>query len=206
MGNEIDAALRWFESSLERWRTQIAQLAAGHVARMPRGHFAVGYRLIGNLQQLNGARLLEAIRHATVRHTGWPEFWVPSRSEIAPYIQDGTIECWLPRDSQAREAHHSDFWRVSPEGAAFLIRGLQEDNAPPERRIAPGTGFDITTPTWRIGEALLHAARLAAHLGDPQARVALVAEWTGLRSRRLVHVDGTRMLSDTGLYSKTAPA
>jgi hypothetical protein len=35
--NEVDTALQWFDSSLERWRARISELDEGHPARMPAG-------------------------------------------------------------------------------------------------------------------------------------------------------------------------
>lgn len=56
---------------------------------------------------------------------------LPTRPEIAPYINGDAIECWIGGDTSEhrnfQDAAHSDFWRVSPEGRAFLIRGYQED-------------------------------------------------------------------------------
>ena len=64
-----------------------------------------------------------------------------------------------------------------------MIRDYQEDHF--EQRLAPGTGFDITTPTWRIGELILFTVRLAA-LFDSVQRVDLAIAYTGLAGRHLV--------------------
>jgi hypothetical protein len=72
-----------------------------------------------------------------------------------------------------------------------MIRGHQEDE-----RTVPKTAFDITIAAWRIGEALLHAANMARELGDPSAQVAIIAEWTGLAGRLLIHLQGTRLMFD----------
>jgi hypothetical protein len=87
---------------------------------------------------------------------------------------------------------HSDFWRVSPQAQFFLIRGYQEDGE--IKGIRPGKLFDITLPTWRLGEILLYAASMARQLGAPQAKITIVAEWTGLNGRDLTHLSGTRLL------------
>jgi hypothetical protein len=191
--DELDVTTRWLDSSIARWQEVIEGLADESPARFANGHFAVAYQLIGNLDELRGRQLLEAIDHGTVRHTGWPEFWVPTRDGIQPYVANGNIECWIARDGRETSTAHSDFWRVSRQGQLFLIRGHQEDGVQ-DRGIAPGTQFDITLPTWRVGEALLHASNMAAQFGDPQARVVMIVEWTGLDGRRLFHLEGRRLM------------
>jgi hypothetical protein len=191
---QLDA---WFDASLARWQELASTLPPQDGARLEPGHFAVGYSLNGDLMRLSLPDLKEALRQATIRHTGWPEFLVPTRQGIAPYPKDGNIECWIGGDKEKgpRDGAHSDFWCVSLEGKAFLIRGLQEDAA--DFGAKPGTAFEITTPSWRIGEALLHASALAKLLGDPQAEVVLVAEWTGLKGRQLAaHPSNNRFLFD----------
>jgi integrase len=79
-----------------------------------------------------------------------------------------------------------------------------------------GTIFDTTLPIWRIGEVLLHAAKLASLIArDPeQTTIRLRALYTGLRGRDLrawaspMSVDyfgGGRSRSDEALVETTAP-
>ena len=154
------------------------------------------YELRGPLRTVSGAQLLTALR-TIPRRTGWPPFWVPTRPEIEPYLQDGAIECWLGRDDDMRwrDAAHSDFWRVSAEGRAFLMRGYQEDGPDAEGRgFSPGSVLDITVPVWRAGEILLHAQALAANLQEGDVEIALRVRYTGLEGRALASVSGQRMM------------
>ena len=185
---------RWLESSLARWTELIATAPRESTVRFPNGYFSVSYRLAGNLNRLPMPDLLEALRRAVVRHTGWPQFSVFSRPNIAPYIHDGNIECWTARDGEDHGPAHSDFWRVSPDASFFIVRGHLED----ERRhgVAPKTVFDITSATWRVGEALLHAANIAIELGDPAASVTMIVKWSGLAGRGLTSLDGRRLIFD----------
>lgn len=182
---------KWFEASSARWGEILKQTPAGSSARMPLGHFAAAYRLRGAFERPSLADLKDILNRATVRHTGWPAFWVPTRQGISPYIHDNALECWLARDEYNSDAAHADFWRVSPNGDAFLIRGLQEDSADNTRSV-PGKGFDLTIPTWRVGEVLLHAENMARELGDPQAEVTAQFEWAGLAGRELVVLSANR--------------
>jgi hypothetical protein len=131
-----------------------------------------------------------------VQHTGWPQFSVPRPDQNRSYIQDGNVECWIGRDGQDRGPAHGDFWRASPDGKFFFIRGYHEDEAQ-DRGVAPHTVFDITLPCWRLGETLLHATNMAAEFGDPEAKVTIVPEWTGLAGRTLIHLERRRNIFHT---------
>jgi hypothetical protein len=68
----------------------------------------------------------------------------------------------------------------------FLKRGFDEDE-----QIEPATGMQVTLPIWRVGEALLYAARLARLFGgDPS--ITLKCKYVGLRGRRLYAHDSAR--------------
>ena len=185
-------ATKWLEESLSRWNEVVGTLQPNSSARFPHGHFAVGYVLSGDLNRLGLNEVLEALNRGTIRHTGWPEFWVPTREEIRPYIRDGNIECWMVRDGKEQGTAHSDFWRASPSGSLFLIRGHEEDDA--RHHGTPGTRFDITLPAWRVGEGLLHASNMAMEFGDVAAQVTFVVEWTGLAGRSLTHLERRRLV------------
>ena len=117
------------------------------------------------------------MQQAVVRHTGWPMFWLPRRTELVPRPVDGVIECWLPPgdksdfDRPFYDAAHCDFWRAAPSGRMLLIRGYQEDA---QETFPPGTIFDTTLPIWRIGEAFLHAAKFAKLIARDHAETRSV--------------------------------
>jgi hypothetical protein len=116
-------------------------------------------------------------------------FVLLQRPELAPYEADGVVECWVkPGDSDIDrpfyDTAHCDFWRAAPAGGALLIRGYQEDA---QETIQPGTIFDTTLPILRLGEALLHASRLASLLAHDidGVTIRLRALYTGLTGRVL---------------------
>lgn len=187
----------WLDASKSRWKQLVERLPANHGGRLTHGHFAIAYQLFSEqFEPRTGGELLEAMRQGVIRMTGWPPFWVPTRAGIAPYSYEGNIECWIGGDGDARDPGDADFWRASPQGQFFLIRGYQEDGAKELGRQF-GTSFDLTIPTWRMGEVLLHAASMARQFGVPDAQVVLVAEWTGLENRELVAwANRNRMLWD----------
>jgi Putative DNA-binding domain len=185
----------WVAESCTRWATLVDPLPEDDPKRFPLGHLMIAYQLRGPLKTVSAAELLHVLQSKTPRHTGWPPFWVPTRPDIAPYPQDGVVECWLGRDSKAKDAAHADFWRISPKGFAFLMRGYQEDGSEVgQRGYKPGAVIDVTVPAWRVGEALLHARMLATELGEGDIEIVFRVRYTGLAGRTLVSVSGERLL------------
>lgn len=187
---------RWIEQCLARWEALIADLPADAPERCPHGYYCIAYELTGDLRPIPLGQFPEMLQRSVVRHTGWPPFWFPTRRGIEPYPIDGLVECWLGGEAEPgafgqHDAAHSDFWRISPDGFAFLLRGYQEDSL--ENR-PPQTLFDITLPVWRVGEAMLQAERLASNLVEGPATITFAAHYHGLAGRSLTNVDGRRML------------
>jgi transcriptional regulator with XRE-family HTH domain len=177
------------QEAFARWRELIKDLPANLPGRFPNGWYRIDYALEGDLKSVELHQLKEMLRKSVVPHTGWPLFLVSGRPDLDPYEQDGVIECWLkPSDAGANrplgDPAHCDFWRAAPAGRAFIIRGYQEDS---QETFAPHTIFDTTLPTWRLGEAVLHAKNLAGQLAEEPEKmtVKLRALYTGLNGRVL---------------------
>jgi hypothetical protein len=185
----------WVNACTARWRALVEPLPADDPRRCPLGHYWFAYELRGDLRRVGGAAFLELLTRSVVRHTGWPPWWVPTRGAIAPYICDGAVECWLGREDDRRfpDPAHSDLWRVSPDGLAFLLRGYDEDGPSVSHRgFEPGRVFDISAPIWNVGEALLHAERFASNMADGPTTIAFQAHYDGLDGRQLADVEGRR--------------
>jgi hypothetical protein len=178
------------------WETLIKDLPGDAPARCPLGRYELDYALLGDFAQPRRAELLEKLRLAVAHRSNWPEFWVPSRDEIKPVAIDGTIQCWLGTPEMGeRDPGHVDFWRASPEGRMFLLRGYFEDTAGgwPSYRVEPGTIIDIREPVWRVAECLDHARILGSLLApDQEFKVLFRAHWHGLAGRHLSSLDPGR--------------
>lgn len=147
------------------------------------GYWTFSYRVVGEFKQPALKGLLKHLDEAGAKRvTGWPPWHVYTRPQIAPKPVAGVIECWL-NDGQDRQPAHADFWRASPDGCLFLLSGYDEDEA--DHGEKPGTFFDVTLPMWRVGERLLHAARLANIIVDGDSDVEVLIRWAGLRNRKL---------------------
>ena len=194
----------WMEGAFKRWKRLVGRLPDFVGPRLAHGHYSIAYEILDGEKRETGTGFQEVLQRSVVRHTGWPPFWYPTREGIEPYSMDGSTECWLGGDSQARaeeiDGHHSDFWRIHPDGLAFLLRGYQEDAKGVQQvsgiETGPGTMFDITRPIWRVGEAMLHARSLAKNLFDGATTIRFVAEYTGLRGRSLVSLNPHREVWD----------
>jgi transcriptional regulator with XRE-family HTH domain len=207
------------QEAFARWSQLTSKLPENAPARFPNGWYRFDYALEGDLKEIQLHRFEDVLARAETRHTGWPPFWVPTREEIAPKEVDGVIECWLgPRDENTdrtlNDAAHCDFWRAAPTGRMFLIRGYQEDV---QETFAPGKIFDTGLPIWRIGETLLHVARLGALLKRDEKSVVTVkfrALYTGLTGRVLkawanpladLLVEGSAARSDEAMLEAVIP-
>jgi hypothetical protein len=182
--------LRAFEQQAnERWRSRIRTLADNSAPpAFPKGYYDVAFLIDGKFDQQGLADLRETVATAVRNHSGWPPFLTLQRPPYAPTAAEGAVETWIGPDTDGsfdRPAHH-DFWRVSPNGLMFTRRGYQEDGGVAGH--APGTTFDITTPTWRLGEAILEAVYIAQKLGGNDCNLICRGRWTGLAGRKLVSV------------------
>lgn len=216
-GNE-GAQEAFVKEAFTRWRALTAKLPANSPGRFPNGWYRFDYALDGELREPELPELQKIIEKSTIRHTGWPMFVSMSRPELAPREIDGVIECWVkPPESgverRLADPAHCDFWRAAPSGRFLLMRGYQEDS---QEAVAPGTIFDTTLPIWRLGEGLLHAARMASALraGDaPEITVRFRALYTGLTGRSLrslqgqtLFLDETPAKSDEAMLEAVVPA
>jgi transcriptional regulator with XRE-family HTH domain len=203
-----------------RWRTLTETLSERSAARFPDGSYRIDYSLSGDLKRFELHQFLDLLPKAVPHHTGWPPFWVPTRPQIAPREVDGVIECWLaPEETgierMGEDPAHCDFWWAAPAGHMFLLRGYQEDG---QETFPPGTLFDTMLAIWRLGETLIHAAKLARLMAKNLESVTLDfrAIYSGLKGRELrswanplgglLTVEGQHARSDEAVLELSAPA
>jgi hypothetical protein len=189
------------EPVLETWRRECRQRLDRLIAkelpdevpsRYARGTFSMAYRLLDSSREPANVRdLMSVVEGVKGNETGWPVWIVLTRSDARPRPLGDLIEFWH-LDPMGEGGAHSDFWRISRDGKAYLLRGYQEDES---QRFEPGTVLELTLPVWRVAECLLHAARLAEQFAA--ARIEFSAEWTGLSGRKLtVLTESNRYLGE----------
>lgn len=189
------AKLRAFcDAGRERWQALVENLPNDDPARLSNGYYEMGFSLIG-AERMNGlGALRENLSHARrVKLTGWTPFLDMGTPEWAPYPHEDFIEAWVGRPVPGRDGFREpavcDFWRASPEGSLYTIRGFSEDA--PGLFVSPGIALDITMPIWRVGEGLLFASRVAEQVPDVEA-IAIFIRFAGLEGRSLASFTGFR--------------
>jgi hypothetical protein len=115
--------------------------------------------------------------------------------ELGPFFQTDPesglgdadfLECALMRDARPGWPAVSmpDFWRVSPDGKATLIRNYWEDIPDPHGRMAPGSYFSPNMLVRSLAEFIRHARGLSERFNTPTT-VTFRIEWQGLQGRVL---------------------
>jgi hypothetical protein len=193
---ERNALIEFVNRARARWEGLADALPADAAGKLPHGHYEVAFELLGAEPAPSLPELLRRvdIAHA-IKLTGWGAFVRLQRVPLAPVAVGDGIEAWLGaagEDRRFQDAAHSDFWRIEPAGRLFLLRGYTEDAFGGQ---APGTGFDITLPVWRVGEAMLFAERLAATFGEGLSIITR-CRFVGLRGRVLMNIERRRMMFD----------
>lgn len=87
------------------------------------------YRLEHSVRRLHGAAVAELERDndlvTDMRLTGLPLWRFPTRREIAPYVHENTIECWLSR----RDLPHASPGAQSEPGP-YRTEGVRQNQVP----------------------------------------------------------------------------
>jgi hypothetical protein len=196
MSSQLECLLEFGEAAVHRWEAKVGGLPANVPPRFPNGHYEVAIAIDGNFKRLSLAELRDTIATAVRNHSGWPPFLTLTREPFSPKPVNGAVEFWRgPETDGSYEvpAHH-DFWRISPEGLLFTLRGYQEDGG--YQGMEPGRFFDITSPTRRVGEAILEALYIATALEAIDANLIIKCRWVGLSGRVLIsRGNPNRMLS-----------
>lgn len=188
----IEALDAFCDAARVRWQAVTASEPTDAAPRFPHGFYEMGFSLVGATPAPSLVDLQDRLQSARrIKLTGWTPFLEMNTPEWAPYPHDNFVEAWVGRTAANRKLRtpaHSDFWRASPQGKLYTIRGYAEDEL---ERYAAGEAFDITLPIWRIGEGILFAARLAEAFSDVEA-IGIRCRYTGLNGRALVSVSGDR--------------
>lgn len=129
--------------------------------------------------------------------TGWSLFYPFTRPEIAPAFHaeatDGTglevLEANLMGDGDF-DTSLPDFWRVSPDGRASLVRPYREDRPDSVARTFRPAGSWLSPETIirESTELVVHARQMALRFPTAEA-VAFRIEWAGLNGRELADFD-----------------
>lgn len=157
------------------------------------GYVQVDYYLEGDLKPVDLSAFKKMLTLSMTAYSGNPPFQINNQVDVVSNADEGVIEGWTPKDlgpqrSGRQKALHTipgDFWRASPTGRLFLMRGYAEDTV---ETFPAGAIFDTVLPIWHMGEVLLHAEQLASLLQkDPNTSLTVHfrALYSGLSGRVL---------------------
>jgi hypothetical protein len=184
--SRLTQLLQFEQVAIRRWEARVANLPADVPPRFPHGCLDVGIAIDSTFNTQSLSELRSTIETAVRNHSGWPPFLTINRVPFAPKPIDGAVEFWRGpnADGSYEIPVHHDFWRISPEGQFFTRTGYREDGD--YKGMEPSKFFDITSTTWRLGEAILEAAYIATALDAVDANLICHCRWRGLSGRRLV--------------------
>lgn len=196
--DEREVLNQFSRDSFARWTSINDSLKDDHLAKIKLGYFSFSCQVMGKSKGLNSGEILSSVEGLR-RYTGWPIFVALHQPESKPYLIDGALEASLVNIQRPNPAH-ADFWRIHPDGLFYLLRGYQEDcleTLSESRKVRPpGTGIDLTIPTWRVAEFLLRSEELARSMFEDGFTMLVRCEWTGLKERELFMFNPRRMLFD----------
>lgn len=182
----------YIAEALGAWGALNEQLETGHPGRIKDGHFYFAARIIGTSKNLRGRELLDLLERGK-RYTGWPIFLLLHRDGLGPSNVNGNIQAWVANNSLA-DPGHADFWRISPNGFFFSLRGYQEDSPrefrslaefPGEPSKSSGERLEVTLPVWRLAEFILRVDEMAQQMFEQDFSIQIECSWAGLCNRRL---------------------
>ena len=192
-----EALQKHIDQARSRWHARTSDLPDRHAAKLIYGYYDCAFQILGNFDIPSFKELREIVQSSVRNHSGWPPFVSLAGSEYAPQIVDGSLEFWRGPNTDGAEhtPDHHDFWRISPDGLWFIRRGYPEDGF--FDGMEQGKYLDISTPTRRVGEAIMEAAYIARGLGASKANIKCEIHYFKLAGRELVSKGNTnRMLFD----------
>lgn len=191
LSDELESLRAFCEASRARWVDLASDLAPYNEVRFPHGHYEMAFSILSAspASSLNDLKdRLELAR--AVKLSGWTPFL--ALASAPPYPHDNFIENWIgdPRHQRGIVGPaFNDYWRASPEGQLYTIRGYYEDG--PD--YSPKTLFDFILPIIRLAEGLLFARRLAEQYAGATA-IAIYCRFNGLDGRKLTRLHGIECL------------
>jgi len=185
---------RWHEAAAVRYEQLLASSSNGSFIGQNHLHLSYGIAH-GEGQEIDGSKFLYTLQdmneevHDRVR-TGWSMFYPFSRDEIRPRTNvdpdsgkgdDDFLECSI---LGASHTGATDYWRVSRDGFATLVRGYFEDRPETIAYFNTNQGHFLS-PNWMardLGELVRHAQAFAEQFSDATS-VSFRCVYHGLSNR-----------------------
>ena len=190
--SQLDA---WHNAAHERFLGEVRQHTPVWPTRIDLNHFQLSYELMLRAGEfIPGNQLIDALERANAetRDTvwaGWSMFYPFRRQEIAPrivtdsYPGQGGTEVLEASLVAARTLEHTlpDFWRLSNDGKASLVRAYREDRT--GYPLPLGQTLSPFLAAKEVTEIVRHARAMLQNFNGV-ASVRFLCEWHGLQGRR----------------------
>jgi hypothetical protein len=177
--------LRLVKSSGLKWLTPLDQ-----------NYFQLSYEFVlARNEKIAAPEMLDVLQRANSEMrdlvwTGWSMFYPFRRPEIEPYFEpdaypnQGSTEVLETNLLVERNLTSTlpDFWRVSNDGKATIIRAYREDREGYPR--PPGESVRLFFAAREIAEIVRHARAMAPHFKSIRS-IRFRFEWHGLKDRQL---------------------
>ncbi len=187
----VDELADFMESSHNRWEELVKDEPLDAPHRFPNGHYEIAIAPSNPSPAISLAELKEKLAVAQrVQTSGWPPFMEIGVKELNPYANVDCIEAWIGRplpNKMFNDPSHADFWRVSPSGQLYSIKGYSEDGGEwaNSLQLNPGSTLTVNNSVIRIWECLRFASCFMRTFGDVE-EVTVRCQFAGLSGRTLV--------------------
>ena len=181
----------FMNSSRECWMALVQSEPKDAPYCFPDGYYEIAIGLVDAQPSIGLAELKQRLAVAQgVQESGWPPFMEIGVRELNPYPSDGGIDAWIGRPLSNKlfnDPSYADFWRASPSGQLYIIRGYWEDSvewaSTPQRN--SGAIHTVNILVIRVWECLRFASRFMRAFGDIE-EVVVRCQYTGLSGRTLI--------------------
>jgi hypothetical protein len=191
--SRINSLIEWHQAAEAALLAKLGNVTPAIDIGKARQHFSYVIHVEGG-QRLKTGKLIQILNEVNAEvhdlvNTGWSMFYIFTKTSIAPYWtsyktsedeEEDILELSLV--DQSIETGGLDFWRVSPEGKASLIREYWEDTIGSQRGFEPYAVIDPDLVGRSLAEFVRHARGFAARY-EFATEVSFRCEWHGLAGR-----------------------
>ncbi|MCK4788222.1 MAG: hypothetical protein KAV87_31050, partial [Desulfobacteraceae bacterium] len=148
-----------------------------NITKMNYGRWSVAHQLVPTLPEKTLKKLYSILKLSQIEETGWPIGEVLNTEELRPHPWNDVLEAWIV----TQEPPRLDYWFAKPSGFFYATRAFNEDFAVQTDKPL----FEWIDPIRHMGEAILHATRVAKGYEVPIDHIIFLARYGGLTGRKL---------------------
>lgn len=181
----------FLDSSRQNWLSLVKNGPTDAPNRFPDGYYEFAIGPDNPQPEISLSELKDRLAVAqSIKTSGWPPFLDIGKEGEKPYASEGCIQAWLGNPSPKKifnDPSHTDFWRASPSGQLYIIRGYGEDGAEWTKSLQhdPGTTLSLNIAVIRIWEYLRFSSHFFKTFVDVE-EVVVRCRYTGLSDRTLI--------------------